>query len=41
MLYYHYLHLAFHARRVCDKNGIGGEVRHGVTSGASYDTSKL
>ena len=33
------LHQAFHARRV-RKTGIGGEVRHGVTSGVSCETSK-
>ena len=27
------------ARDVCDKNGIGGEVRHGVTSSVSRETS--
>ena len=32
------LHQAFRARLV-RKNGIGGEVRHGVTSGASCKTS--
>ena len=33
------LHQAFRAGRV-RKNGIGGEVRHGVTSGVSGETSK-
>ena len=33
------LHQAFRARHV-RKNNIGGEVRHGVTSGVSYETSK-
>ena len=32
------LHLAFRARRV-RKTGIGSEVRHGVTSGISCETS--
>ena len=32
------LHQAFRARRV-RKNGISGEVRHGVTSGVSHETS--
>ena len=33
------LHRAFRARRV-QTNGIGGEVRHGVTSGVSCETPK-
>ena len=33
------LHQAFRARRV-RKSGIGSEVRHGVTSGVSRETSK-
>ena len=33
------LHRAFRARRV-RRTGIGGEVRHGVTSGVSCETSK-
>ena len=32
------LHRAFRARHV-RKTGIGGEERHGVTSGVSYETS--
>ena len=32
------LHQAFRARSV-RRNGIGGEVRHGVTSGVSRETS--
>ena len=28
------------SRETCSKDGIGSEVRHGVTSGVSYETSK-
>ena len=35
--------IVFYIRRFAPdvyKNGIGGEVRHGVSSGVSYETSK-
>ena len=32
-------HRALRARRVCEKISIGGEVRRGVTSGISRETS--
>ena len=33
------LHRVLFARGACENNGIGGEVRHGVTSGVSCETS--